>query len=265
MLTAQFYGSHTEHSRVEFWAEWHLPQVDCDSPARAIDWRSALPLGGRGMTEFYTSAQRQLQDEFATRGLADRLVEAIVTDELTDEQTAFVHSRNMFFLSTIDERGFPSSSYKGGALGFVRVPDSRSLVFPSYDGNGMFMSLGNIEDQAKVGLLFIDFETPQRIRVRGEARLLRKGPMLESYPGAKVVVEVAIERVWQNCARYVHKMSPVEQSPYVPADDGSAKFALWKRIDVIQDVISAADRVEAESMGLITIEEYEVFVAQGDG
>ena len=217
------------------------------------------------MTEFYTSTQRLLQDEFATRALADRLVDASVTDELTDAQTAFVHSRNMFFLSTIDEWGFPSSSYKGGASGFVRVPNSRSLVFPSYDGNGMFMSLGNIEAQAKVGLLFIDFETPQRTRVRGEARLLREGPMLESYPGAKVVVEVAIERVWQNCARYVHKMSPSEQSPYVPVVDGTAKFALWKRIDVIQDVMSAAENAEAESMGLITIEEYEALVAQGDG
>jgi predicted pyridoxine 5'-phosphate oxidase superfamily flavin-nucleotide-binding protein len=217
------------------------------------------------MSEFYTSTQRQLQDEFATRGLADRLVEATVTDELTDEQTAFVHGRNMFFLSTIDEWGFPSSSYKGGASGFVRVPDSRSLVFPSYDGNGMFMSLGNIEAQAKVGLLFIDFETPQRTRVRGQARLVRAGPMLESYPGANVVVEVAIERVWQNCARYIHKMSPVEQSPYVPVGDGTAKLALWKRIDVIQDVVSAADNAEAESVGLITIEEYEALVAQGDG
>ncbi len=89
--------------------------------------------------------------------------------------------------------------------------------------------------------------------------------MLASYPGAKVAVEVAIERVWQNCARYVHKMAPIEQSPYVPADDGSAKLALWKRIEIIQDVISAADRVEAESLGLITVEEYEAQVAQGDG
>lgn len=217
------------------------------------------------MSEFYTPAQRQLQDEFATRGLADRLAEAIITDELSDEQTAFVLTRNMFFLSTIDDRGFPSSSYKGGAPGFVRAPDSRTLVFPSYDGNGMFMSLGNIEDQAKVGLLFIDFQTPQRMRVRGEARLLRAGPMLESYPGAKVAVEVSIESVWQNCARYVHKMSPVEQSPYVPADDGSAKLALWKRIELIQDVISPEDRAEATSLGLITVEEYEARLAQGDG
>jgi hypothetical protein len=80
------------------------------------------------------------------------------------------------------------------------------LVFPSYDGNGMFMSLGNIEARTKVGLLFIDFVKPRRLRVRGEARILRDGPMLKSYPGAKAAVEVTIERVWQNCPRYVHRM-----------------------------------------------------------
>jgi hypothetical protein len=216
------------------------------------------------MSEFYTPAQRQLQDEFETRGLADRLVDAIVTDELTAEETAFIHGRNMFFLSTIDERGFPSSSYKGGARGFIRVPRAGSLVFPSYDGNGMFMSLGNIAAQTKVGLLFIDFATPQRLRVRGEARLLRDGPMLASYPGAIVAVQVAIEQIWQNCPRYVHRMQPVEQSPYIPAADGSARFALWKRIDLLQDVLSDADCAEAKSIGLIDVEEYEARVARGE-
>ena len=217
------------------------------------------------MPEFYTSTQRQLQDEFETRGLADRLVDAVVTEEFNAEQIDFVHSQNMFFLSTVDEQGFPSSSYKGGAPGFVRVPQASSLVFPSYDGNGMFMSLGNIEAKAKVGILFIDFEKPQRIRVRGEARVLRDGPMLASYPGASLVVEVTIEKIWQNCARYVHKMNPVEQSPYVPNADGSAKFALWKRIDAIQDVITDADRAEAERVGIITVETYEAHLARGEG
>ena len=216
------------------------------------------------MSEFYTPTQRQLQDEFQTRGLADRLVDAIVTEELTPKQTAFIHDRNMFFLSTIDEHGFPSASYKGGAPGFVRVPSPGSLVFPGYDGNGMFMSLGNIEARGKVGLLFIDFETPRRLRVRGVARLLRDGPMLASYPGAIVAVEVTVERVWENCPRYVHRMQPVEQSPYVPAENGSTKLALWKRIDAIQDVLTEADRAEAESVGLISAREYDERVARGE-
>lgn len=215
------------------------------------------------MSEFYTAAQRRLQDEFDTRKLADRLADTIVTEELNATQTGFVHGRNMFFLSTIDELGFPSSSYKGGAPGFVRVLNPRSITFPSYDGNGMFMSLGNIEATAKVGLLFIDFSTPRRMRVRGQARLLRDGPILAGYPGADLAVEVAIERIWQNCPRYVHKMQPVEQSAYVPAEDGSARFALWKRIDVMQDVLSRADCARARSVGLITPAEYEKRVTQG--
>lgn len=217
------------------------------------------------MTEFYTSSQRQLQDEFGTRGLADRLSEAILSEELSTEQAAFIHSRNMFFLSTVDEQDFPSSSYKGGAEGFVRIPNSRTLMFPNYDGNGMFMSLGNIEAKTKIGMLFIDFETPQRTRVRGEARLLRDGPMLASYPGANLVVQVEIERVWQNCPRYVHRMQSAEQSPYLPQEDGSAKLALWKRIDLVQDVLSAADQAEANAIGLITAEEYEASVTRGKG
>jgi len=215
------------------------------------------------MGDFFTLAQRQLQGEFKTTDLADRIVEAVVTEELSDPQAEFIHSRNMFYLSTIDESGYPSCSYKGGDLGFVRVINPVTIVFPNYDGNGMFMSMGNIQDKAKVGLLFMDFETPQRLRLRGEARCLREGPMLDSYPGANLVVEISVNHVWVNCPRYVHRMQPLEQSPYLPGKDGAVSLALWKRVDLIQDVLTAEDRAEAESLGLITLEEYEAYVARG--
>ena len=215
------------------------------------------------MGDFFTLAQRQLQGEFETTDLADRIVEAVVTEELSDPQAEFIHSRNMFYLSTIDESGYPSCSYKGGDLGFVRVINPVTIVFPNYDGNGMFMSMGNIQDKAKVGLLFIDFETPQRLRLRGEARCLREGPMLDSYPGANLVVEISVNHVWVNCPRYVHRMQPLEQSPYLPGKDGAVSLALWKRVDLIQDVLTAEDQAEAESLGLITLEEYEAYVARG--
>jgi hypothetical protein len=216
------------------------------------------------MGDFFTAGQRQLQSEFETIDLADRIAEAVVSEELLDRQAEFIHSRNMFYLSTIDESGYPSCSYKGGDLGFVRVIDSGTVVFPNYDGNGMFMSMGNIQAKAKVGLLFIDFETPQRLRLRGEARCLREGPMLDSYPGANLVVEISVNHVWVNCPRYVHRMQPLEQSPYLPQKDGAVSLALWKRIDILQDVLGAKDRAEAESIGLITVEEYEACVARGE-
>ena len=216
------------------------------------------------MAEFYTASQRQLQDEFDSRALADRLEAAIVTSELSAEQAAFIHERELFFLSTIDEAGFPTVSYKGGAAGFVRSPENNQLIFPSYDGNGMFMSAGNIAATQHVGLLFIDFEKPQRLRVRGRAKLLRDGPFLESYPGAQLAVDVTVDRVWQNCPRYVHRMSAPAQSPNVPGEDGKVRFALWKRIDVMQDVLNEADRATAASLGIISAQEYEARLSRGE-
>ena len=215
------------------------------------------------MADFYTPAQRKLQDEFDTRALADRL-EATVTDGVGADQTAFVESRNMFFLATTDEFGFPSVSYKGGPAGFVRVLDRGTLVFPCYDGNGMFMSIGNVEAEARVGMLFIDFAAPRRLRVRGTATVVRDGPLLSSYPGAIVVIQVAVEQVWINGPRYVHRMTPAEESPYLPAEDGTVRLAMWKRIDVMQDVLSADDRAKAQAAGLISVEEYGARVAAGE-
>ena len=126
------------------------------------------------MSDFFTATQRKLQNEFASTELADRILEAAVDYTLSDQQAEFTHTRNMFYLATIDGAGFPSCSYKGGNIGFVRVLNATTIIFPDYDGNGMFMSMGNIESQAKVGLLFVDYERPQRLRLRGTARCLRE-------------------------------------------------------------------------------------------
>ena len=120
----------------------------------------------------YHAGMRGLQDRFDTHRLADRLAERLSRERFTDEDRAFIESRTMFFLSTADGDGAPDCSYKGGDPGFVKLLDDTTLVFPSYDGNGMFRSLGNITVNPRVGLLFIDWERPRRLRVSGEASLV---------------------------------------------------------------------------------------------
>lgn len=95
------------------------------------------------MGNFYGDKHRELQSRFGTRELADRLEEMIVKDFLDDRDQSFVSSRDMFYLSTIDHDGFPTVSYKGGDPGFIRVLDERTIAVPSYDGNGMFLSMGS--------------------------------------------------------------------------------------------------------------------------
>src|SRR5688572_2695361 len=166
----------------------------------------------------YHEGSRQLQGRFDTRRLADRLVEVVAHDAFTDADRAFIESRPLFFLATADAEGRPDCSYKGGLPGFVRVIAPRTIVFPSYDGNGMFKSLGNIVVNPHVGLLFIDFETPKRLRVNGRATMHDDDPLLAEFVSAQLIVRVEAEVIFPNCPRYIHKMQLVEHSVYAPRE-----------------------------------------------
>ncbi len=186
------------------------------------------------MPTFYTDGQRTVQDQFQTTKMADLLHQVIVHTEVQDAERAFIESRDMFFLATVDSQGQPTCSYKGGDPGFVKVVDGKTLAFPIYDGNGMFLSLGNIGTNAQVGLLFIDFETPHRLRVQGTASVDRTDPLLGHYSGADVVVRVAISAIFVNCSRYVHKYRRISASRYVPrpecgAHSRSGSASIWCR------------------------------------
>ncbi len=215
--------------------------------------------------EFYTDAQRKLQKEQESIKLADAVVGAIVTDHVQEEQAGFIASRDFFFLSTVNGKGEPTVSYKGGPVGVVNVVSPRKLVFPNYDGNGMFYSMGNATETGKIGLLFIDIETPMRVRVQGDASVTTNPGFMALFPGSNMVVEVEVTAVFFNCARYIHKHKRVEVSRYVPDDKGDQPFPSWKRIDGLQEVQQPKDIGRAEKEGgLITMEQYDENVKKGD-
>jgi len=214
---------------------------------------------------FYTPAQRKMQDEFESRRLADAMEGAIIEDHINAGHAAFIESRDFFFLSTVTASGEPTVSHKGGDVGTVKVVDSQTIAFPAYDGNGMFLSLGNIADTAKIGLLFIDFETPNRVRVQATAHVHKDDELLALYPGAIAVVRAHVDSVFVNCARYVHKHKRQETSRYVPDAEGKQPYATWKRIDGMQAHLVPGDQGKtAESGGVITPEEYGEALAKGE-
>ena len=215
--------------------------------------------------DFYTEAQREQQALHDSRRLADAVASAIVQTELTPQHADFIASRDFFFLSTANGNGEPTVSHKGGNPGFVRVVDSRTLAFPMYDGNGMFLSLGNIAETAKIGMLFMDFETPDRVRVQATASATTEEAALATCPGAIAVVQARIDHVFINCARYIHKHQRVDNSPHVPDETGRQPHAAWKRIDLLQEHLSDTERERTrEAGGPITEEEYGRALMRGE-
>ena len=193
------------------------------------------------MGTLYHDGNRTLQDRYDTRRLADRIEERLLRDAFTDGDRAFIEARDMFFIATADEHGMPQCSYKGGDPGFVRIVDEHTLAFPSYDGNGTYLSLGNLLVNPQVGILFIDFQSPKRLRVNGVASLDADDPLLPDYPEAQLIVRVRATEILPNCPRYVHRMEPVERSRFVPHADAVTPVPDWKRRDWSHDVLPAGD------------------------
>ena len=189
----------------------------------------------------YHYGNRKFQDRFDTRRLADHLT-GRVTETIGESQKEFIEKADMFFLATCDHRGLPTCSYKGGDPGFVRVLDERWLAFPNYDGNGKFQSRGNLLKNPNVGMLFVDFEGQQRLRLQGIATILDDDELLSEYPEAQFVIRVQATEVYTNCPRYVHKYQLVERSVYVPRQGLETPVPEYKKREDLQEFLPARDR-----------------------
>jgi predicted pyridoxine 5'-phosphate oxidase superfamily flavin-nucleotide-binding protein len=199
----------------------------------------------------YHDGSRELQDRFDTRRLADRIEERIVHDQIDDGDRAFIEARDMFFIATTDEDGQPQSSYKGGEPGFVRVLDEKTIAFPLYDGNGMYLTAGNLMTTKKVGLLFIDFEGRKRMRLNGVASVADDDPLLAEFPEAQLIVRVTATEVFPNCPRYIHEYKLVKRSRFVPKRECETPVPQWKQSEWAHDVLPENDPANDPSREVI--------------
>jgi predicted pyridoxine 5'-phosphate oxidase superfamily flavin-nucleotide-binding protein len=216
------------------------------------------------MSRLYEEQHRALQDRFQSRPMADRIEQIALKTEIGPEDQAFIESRDFFFLTTVDHQSRPTVSYKGGAPGFVRVVDPTTFIFPSYDGNGMYLSMGNITANPHVGFLFIDFERPFRLRAQGLAEVSDAPEHLACFKEAELVVSVKVTELWMNCPRYIHRYQKQKTSRYVPQADIETPLCEWKRTEPVQDVLRPHELAQVAKAGTIPIEEWIGRVVTGD-
>ena len=203
------------------------------------------------MSSMFGDSHRQLQHRFDTERLADRIEQRLVHDYIADEERAFIERMDMFFLATADAAGHPNCSYKGGDPGFVRVLNPRSLAFPIYDGNGMYLSMGNTLENPHVGMLFIDFEYGNRMRLNGTASIDADDPLMAEYPEAQFIVRVRAREVFPNCPRYIHKYKLVQHSRFVPRKGKVTPVPSWKCADWSADALPENDSARDPSREVI--------------
>lgn len=198
--------------------------------------------------EFYADASRRLQHQFGTEELAAHLARRYVLTELADEHVGWIRQADAVYLATVDPRGHPDCSYKGGLPGFIRVPDPHTLEIPSYDGNGMYRTLGNAAGDGWVGLLFLFPELPAKLRVNGASRVLTDSAALAGHTGAEAVLRVDVREVFENCPRYLHDRATGEHSVHCPRPDYQPPEPAWKGKPEYQGLLPVPATVDRKGL-----------------
>ncbi len=114
---------------------------------------------------------------------------------LRADQQQRIRQADTFFVASMHPASGADASHRGGFPGFIQVPDGQTLIWPEYNGNSMFNTLGNICENPQIGLLFLDFEHGGMLQLSGTAKIIWDRDRAAAFPGAERLVEVHIGRV----------------------------------------------------------------------
>lgn len=189
---------------------------------------------------FFHPGMRELQDRYEGRAVPDRLAAKRMRTSFSETDKTFIESSPFFFLATSSSES-TDCSFKGGEPGFVQVVGDNVLAWPDYDGNRMYRSLGNILQNERIGLLFINmdgqlFDGSARLRVNGRAEIDDSASAIAGLPGAKRLIRVFAEHIFPNCPRYIPRMRTEGTSIYSPRESYTPPEPAWKSRPYMKDL-----------------------------
>jgi predicted pyridoxine 5'-phosphate oxidase superfamily flavin-nucleotide-binding protein len=178
-----------------------------------------------------SNGEKILQKQFNTTQDALVFYNKQVITHLSPLMQDFIQKQEMMFISTADANGECDASFRAGEVGFVIVLDEEHILYPEYKGNGVMASMGNMHENAHIGLLFLDFfETKVGLHVNGKSKVILKEELktaLKKYPESytqiksnpdkfKIVsyVLVEVEEAYIHCSLHIPMLKKIEPKMY---------------------------------------------------
>ena len=150
----------------------------------------------------FTPAVRDAQARDGSRAQYARAFESgdeVRNAELGPDEAAFIHAQRSFYMATVSETGWPYVQHRGGAPGFLRVVDAKTLSFADLPGNRQFISVGNVAQDNRVALILMDYTHRQRLKLLGRLSV-------EESPGTgrtERTMTIHVEAFDWNCPKYI--------------------------------------------------------------
>jgi predicted pyridoxine 5'-phosphate oxidase superfamily flavin-nucleotide-binding protein len=192
-----------------------------------------------------SNGEHHLQERYGTAARARAFYDHQVLEHLSERMRTFVEGMDMVFIATADAAGNADCSLRAGPPGFVGVLDERTLVYPEYRGNGVMSSLGNLAENAGIGMLFVDFcGDAIGLHVNGRAALLESEQVVSAGPLPEHVVDGLLQRsgrrpdhwvrvdvveAYIHCSKHITRMARRPDSSQAWATDDQGRKAARRR------------------------------------
>lgn len=159
----------------------------------------------------FTPAVKALQEAYGSRKAYARMEQKRGwLSELTSPISDFIENRDSFYMGTSNKEGQPYIQHRGGAPGFLKVLDPKTIAFADFSGNQQFISIGNLSENPKVFLFLMDYPSRTRVKIWGEAQVDSKNSKLmeslaiEGYSAeVERVIIIKIRAVDVNCPQHI--------------------------------------------------------------
>ncbi len=160
----------------------------------------------------FTPAIKAMQERYGSRRQYARMEESGSFDRLGPDESAFLAERDSFYMASVGATGWPYVQYRGGAKGFLKVIDDRTIAFADFRGNKQFISAGNVATDNRVALIMVDYPRQARLKLLGrtevfegeQARdwIVRLRDLKEKTPIERVFL-IRIEAFDWNCPQHI--------------------------------------------------------------
>jgi predicted pyridoxine 5'-phosphate oxidase superfamily flavin-nucleotide-binding protein len=168
--------------------------------------------------------------------------------EIDDNLAYLIAAQTSVFLATASAEGQPYIQHRGGPPGFLRLLDSKTIVFADFRGNRQYISLGNLAENPKAHLFLIDYAHRQRVKIWGRARVSDDPLLLETLrpEGYRAIPEQALifeVEAWDaNCPQHIPQR-------FEAADVAAALEARDRRIEELEAEIARLREARANRDG----------------
>lgn len=158
----------------------------------------------------FSPAVKAAQDRLGSRKAYARMEEKGWRDRVTPDLAAYIAERDSLYLATASADGQPYIQHRGGAKGFLKVLDDKTLAFADFGGNKQFITLGNLSENDKANLFLMDYANRQRIKIWGRAEMIEDDVALmerladDGYKGKPERALLFHITVWDsNCPQHI--------------------------------------------------------------